>query len=129
MYNIFLRRYTYDMSFLQQTTNNVFTARIYSSGATFMQSFKGQFTCQHCGVLLRIKSYGKHFWSFYILTIISLVLLFLVFKYFSAISGIIWTGLLLVMIVAFIFSVWSYFNSWKRAIIEQVSTNKSSVAG
>ena len=91
-------------------------------GATVAQSLKGQFTCRHCGALLRIKSYGKYFWHFYISMIIGLLLLFYISRYIHINIGIVWVGFLIVLVMVFIFAV------YKNAILEQVPTNKPPAA-
>jgi hypothetical protein len=92
-------------------------------GATFVQSVKGQFTCQHCGVLLRITGYGKQFWYSYIPVVIALTMFLLFRKSLPIDPGVIWITLVIVIGIMLTFGIWRY------AQVERVSIEKTSGAG
>ena len=87
-------------------------------GVSFVQSLQGQLRCQHCDALLRVAGYGNRFWLFYIPTIILLVVFTLFYGKllpdFGVDLGLVWMGLLLVIVIAFSFGV------WRNAQIEKV---------
>ena len=83
-------------------------------GVTFLQSVQGLFRCQHCGVLLRVTNYGKHFWLFYIGTIAVLCGLVLAHPYIENIiridPGFLWVALFVSIIITFTFGMWRHAN-------------------
>ena len=91
-------------------------------GATYLQSLVGQFTCQHCGVLLRISGYGKQFWYSYVPIVIILTVFLLIRKSLPINAGVVWVTLVVVIALMLTFGAWRY------AQVEQVSTEKTSGA-
>ena len=77
-------------------------------GATLLQSLRGQFTCQHCGVLLRVSGYAKEFWYSYIPVLIVLTVFLLIRKYLPINPVVIWILLLAVVALMLTHGIWTY---------------------
>jgi hypothetical protein len=65
-------------------------------GVSFLKSMQGYFKCQHCGTLLRITSYGKQFWFFYIPAVVVAVL----WALFPGLT-VVWLPLLVLVFIGF----------------------------
>jgi hypothetical protein len=91
-------------------------------GVSILQSTKGYFKCQHCGTLLRITSFGKQFWYFFIGTTIVLAIFTLLYKRLILIVGMGATAAIWVIIVLVLMSIFT-FGIWKYAQIEKVDTD------
>ena len=92
-------------------------------GATLLQSLKGQFTCQHCGVLLRVSGYGKEFWYSYIPVLILLTVCLVIRKFLPINPVVIWITLIAMIAIMLTFGIWRY------AQVEPVGTHKTVGAG
>lgn len=88
------------------------------------KSAQGYFKCQHCSTLLRVTSYGKRFWYFYIPAIFVLALFAVVYQRLLPTIGPSATALLWVVLVIAI-SVTFALGLWKSAIIQKVDTDIS----
>jgi hypothetical protein len=91
-------------------------------GVSVMKSAMGYLVCQNCGALLRVKTYGKRFWFFYIPGIVALLIFVLLFRRIVASPGIdlgiAWASLIVAIAVTFTVGV------WKNAELEQVDSQK-----
>jgi amino acid transporter len=97
-------------------------------GVSLYQSMKGYFKCQHCGVLLRIKSFGRHFWYFFVGSIIVLALFILLYRRLMIFAGVnamvvIWLVILLGIMFTFIFITWKYAQPEKVETDPTAKTN------
>jgi hypothetical protein len=91
-------------------------------GVSVITSAMGYLVCQNCGTLLRVKTYGKRFWFFYIPGIVGLLIFVLLFRRIVTVPGIVlgiaWGTLIVAIAVAFTVGV------WKNAELEQVGSKK-----
>ncbi len=81
-------------------------------GVSFLKSVQGYFKCQHCGLLLRVTRYGKHFWLFFVPTSIVLTLFALLCQFlipdFGNQTGVTWVMFILLISVTFALGTWKY---------------------
>jgi hypothetical protein len=91
-------------------------------GVSVIKSAMGYLVCQNCGVLLRVKTYGKRFWFFYIPGIVALLIFVLLFRRIVTVPGldvgIAWVTLIVAIMLTFTVGV------WKNAELEQVGSQK-----
>ena len=93
-------------------------------GVSIFEGMKGYFKCQHCGTLLCIAGYGKHFWTFLVGTIISVAAFATLYPRLMKVVGMGVTAAIWVVIIVgamLIFSV----GIWKYARIEKVDGGNS----
>ena len=88
-------------------------------GVTISKSMQGFFKCQNCGTLLRVTSFGKHFWVLFAATVVVLAFFLLLHKRLFLIIGTGATAAIWVILVLLITSVFT-FGIWKYAHIEKV---------
>jgi NADH:ubiquinone oxidoreductase subunit 6 (subunit J) len=87
-------------------------------GVSFAESVKGLFKCQHCGALLRITSYGKRFWIFYIPAVAVLFLFALLYLMVSPRFSNQWETVWAVFVLL-IFAIYA-MGSWKYCDVEVI---------
>jgi hypothetical protein len=101
-----------------QSASSLLRSAFSFQGVSRSKNIQGYFTCQHCGVVLRITGYRVRFMFFYIPTIVVLGLLGLSYRsLFGILGSEVGLGLgvlVLVISTAFTFSV------WKNTLIEKV---------
>lgn len=73
----------------------------------------GYLKCQNCGTLLRVTSFGKQFWVFFIATVVILALFVALYRRLFSIVGTgataaIWIILVLMIVTIFMFALWKF---------------------
>jgi cytochrome bd-type quinol oxidase subunit 2 len=93
-------------------------------GVSFLKSVKGYFTCQHCGVLLRVTGYAKGFWLSSIPTVTILALFASLYPSVAPQTEkhlmIMWV--VVILLISMVLAV----GSWKYARIEVVRGERDS---
>jgi len=97
-------------------------------GVSFSQSIQGFFTCHHCGSLLRVTGFGKHFWLFFIPPAATLLLFLFLYRQFIALIGMgattaVWIGLVLMSGGNFINGLWKFVQVEKAGPDHEAETN------
>ena len=88
-------------------------------GVSVVKNLRGYLKCQHCGALLRVRSYGKQFWYMFIPAAILLIAFAFLFPTLSVKLGTIATATIWMFILILIAAVFGY-GLWKFAVLQKV---------
>jgi hypothetical protein len=81
-------------------------------GVSIVKAAQGYLKCQNCGALLRVTSYGKHFWFFFTPPVVLAIL----WALFPGLT-IVWIPFLFVITI-------SFGGLWKFALLVKVDTGE-----
>lgn len=110
-----------------QTASSFLRSAFSLQGVSIFKSMQGYFKCQNCATLLRVTSFGKLFWLFFVSTAIVLALFALLAPRLFSTFGAGATYVIWVILVFFIVFVLQ-FGTWKYGHVEKVDTDTNSTA-
>ena len=108
-----------------QTASSFLRSAFSLQGVSFSKSIQGYFKCQNCATLLRVTSFGKLFWLFFVSTAIVLALFVLLVPRILSIFGAGATEVIWIILVFFTVFVLQ-FGTWKFGHAERVDTDTTS---
>jgi hypothetical protein len=91
-------------------------------GVSVTKSMQGYLKCQNCGTLLRVTSFGKQFWVFFIATLVILAVFVVLYPRLFSIVGTGATAAIGIILVLMIVTVFT-FALWRFARVQKVDSD------